>query len=213
MNMLPVNKIKDFVRIKPSGSTSRTKFGGQPDWLGIPQWPLSREAGTPMKFIGQIDLSDPVYREFNIDPKMAYIFMTEEDEFIDETFLYDGGENAVIIQPDGTNEYVIINNQSTGPTHSAKEYFPTFTGELLQPPYSDDSSYDEVVDFLYGHGHLGGYPCFIQGEEYPGNPDDWFLLAQMDGGLPFEVNFGDDGNGYVFMHKNGRQGAFLWQCH
>lgn len=33
-----------------------TKFGGQPVWIGEPQWPVSRQYGTPMQFICQIAL-------------------------------------------------------------------------------------------------------------------------------------------------------------
>lgn len=37
----------------------QTKFGGQPDWISTPQWPVSEAWGKrPMKFIGQVRLDE-----------------------------------------------------------------------------------------------------------------------------------------------------------
>jgi hypothetical protein len=44
-----------------------TKVGGQPVWREQPQWPLSREAGRPMEFLGQFALEGG---------RLAYLFMT-----------------------------------------------------------------------------------------------------------------------------------------
>ncbi len=91
--------VTEFKKV-PSIEKTRTKFGGQPDWIEVPQWPLSKETGNPMKFIGQIDLSESIYKSHNLAGKMAYIFMTDEDdEFVDDTWIMDGGENALILQP------------------------------------------------------------------------------------------------------------------
>src|SRR5947208_3527423 len=74
-----------------------TKFGGQPTWLLSPQWPISRETGKPMFFIGQVALDPNVFG--NIQGRMAYVFMTDGDDYVDGTWKPDGGENAVIVQP------------------------------------------------------------------------------------------------------------------
>src|SRR5258708_31353901 len=102
-----------------------TKFGGQPTWLTVPQWPLSRSTGEPMRFLCQVALDPHVFGE--IAGRMAYLFITDGETFVDDTFDPDGGENAVIIQP-GTSE---ISTQPllTGPSlykmvsHSSEEKF------------------------------------------------------------------------------------------
>jgi hypothetical protein len=48
------------------------KVGGQPSWLAEPQWPLSRDLGTPMWFIGQ----------FAVEGGLAYVFLSEATEAI-----------------------------------------------------------------------------------------------------------------------------------
>src|SRR5689334_7009679 len=73
-----------------------TKFGGQPVWIDRPAWPTGRKTGRPMRFICQVAL-DPLV--FGIIPtRMAYLFMTDEEEFVDGTYEPEGGENAVVIQ-------------------------------------------------------------------------------------------------------------------
>jgi|GEM_PF-4199221 len=50
----------EFVRSDVAINEPVTKFGGQPVWIGEPEWPMSRGRGTPMRFIGQValDISD-----------------------------------------------------------------------------------------------------------------------------------------------------------
>jgi len=71
-----------------------SKFGGQPNWIADPAWPISRSLNKPMRFIAQFrlpaELTDGKQR-------MAYVFMTEEEEYVDGTYEPDGGENAVCI--------------------------------------------------------------------------------------------------------------------
>lgn len=74
-----------------------TKFGGQPVRWEKPQWPVSRTTGEPMRFICQVVLDLPI---FNDQPgHMAYLFMTDGEEFMGNTWESEGGENALIIQP------------------------------------------------------------------------------------------------------------------
>ena len=188
-------KIKKIKFVNNANSSSKTKFGGQPNWLLEPQWPLSKELKSPMRFIGQINLGD-VYPV--LEGKWAYIFMTEDDnEYVDGTWEPDGGENAVIIQPDGMNPLEII-GQATGP--SREEY-----GIEIIETEIDDGDLEGC--------RLGGTPEFMQGEEFPEPKSEWLFLAQLDScSLPFEVNFGDAGIAYIFVSVDGSVGKFLWQC-
>lgn len=207
-----------------------TKFGGQPNWLEEPQWPISAELDAPMRFICQIKLTEDRFP--GCEGKMAYIFMTEDEEYVDGTWKPDGGENAVIIQPNGIH-HVPVRNIATGP--SLQNYIMVEGEELLQPVdvelsvvlteseepdfMSQAKRYDlpleeheEYFDALEGN-KIGGAPCFLQGDEFPDEQNEWMLLLQLDAcDVPFSVNLGDSGVAYAFIRKDGTSGKFLWQC-
>ncbi len=193
-----------------------TKFGGQPVWIEKPEWAISRSMGKPMMFICQIALDKEIFG--NIESKMAYIFMSdEEDNYIDGTWEADGGENAVIIQPNGNNpESVSI---QTGQSLSK---WIEIAGEKNRKPFAcefdignaeimTDAEEDDEGNF---ENKIGGFPRFLQGDEFPNNiRTDWKLLLQLDSAsVPFEINFGDSGVGYAFISNDGKTGKFLWQC-
>ena len=89
-----------------------SKFGGQPVWLEVPQWPISPATGAQMQFIGQIAIDRSIFPDAS--GQMAYIFMTEAEGVA--TFSADSGENAVIIQPGVAG--VPVCTKSHGPTVS-----------------------------------------------------------------------------------------------
>jgi hypothetical protein len=213
-----------------------TKFGGQPMWLGEPQWPLSRKTGGQMQFVCQVVLDADLFRVPS--GRMAYLFKTggAGGEHVDGTWDPDGGENAVIVQPstdvpyDGRVETV---PSATGPTlyrfeeepgggqmkvvpcEYAVELAPGEDGEPASDEEQvewDDATHDAYFDSLVGN-KIGGTPLFIQGEEYPAD-GPWKLLLQLEMmELPFFVNFGDAGSGYAFVSADGEKGRFLWQCY
>ena len=191
---MTIKKILEF-STDTSDSKPRTKLGGQPDWIDTPQWPLSTERKTPMRFIGQFNLGE-VFPEH--DGKYAYIFMTEDDdEYVDGTWEPEGGENAVIIQPHGIAP-LAVEILKAGP--SREEFGVRYTER-------------EIPDDGLEESRIGGEPEFLQGEEYPEPKDEWLFLAQLDScSMPFEINFGDAGIGYAFISKDATRGKFLWQC-
>src|SRR5436190_2976823 len=67
-----------------------TKFGGQPVWLSVPQWPLSRATGELMRFIGQVAIPAALFPASRA--RMAYVFMTDwSDDVMPATWQPDGG--------------------------------------------------------------------------------------------------------------------------
>ncbi|MGP3938046.1 hypothetical protein [Nonomuraea sp. KM88] len=168
-----------------------TKLGGQPVWVDKPQWPLSTELGTPMMFLGQFRLPGEGVR-------MAYLFMTNGEDFVDGTWESEGGENALIVQPGRVPSFIAVNGEAEGPTMSedlAVALKPASPAELGE-------SWDN---------RLGGSPTWLQDEESP--TGEWSFLFQLDGSDEFyDVNFGDAGVGYGFLSADGREGRFLWQC-
>ena len=218
----------EFVETTTKISEQVTKFGGQPVWIDKPQWPLSNQTGNPMEFICQIALDEELFP--GMEGKMAYVFMTEEKEYVDGTWEPDGGENAIIIQPGLTT--IAVSEIVDGP--SIKKYMEVKGYERLQPKMKEflvrltkkdepdfapeevrgkwsESAFDEYAQSLDGN-KIGGIPLFLQGDEFP-TDGEYKLLLQMDSTqVPFFVNFGDAGIAYAFINSDGTAGKFLWQC-
>jgi uncharacterized protein YwqG len=75
----------------------------------------------------------------------------------------------------------------------------------------EPGAWEKYAETLDGN-KIGGSPIFIQGTEFPG-PGRWRLLLQLDSTkVPFYINFGDSGVGYLFLSEDGQLGKFLWQC-
>lgn len=192
-----------------------TKFGCQPNWLEDPQWPISEELNSQMRFICQISLQDELFPDS--EGKMAYVFMTEDDEeYADGTWEPDGGENAIIVQPGGKISVKTV-NKPTGPTR--EEHSVTlipgedenFIAESEVFKLSDDEA--ESYHASIAGNKIGGSPGFMQGDEIPQPEHEWNLLLQLDScDVPFEINFGDAGIAYAFINRNNIEGKFLWQC-
>lgn len=169
----------------------RSASGMMTAWGGGPQWPLSAELGTPMMFLGQFRIPGEGVR-------MAYLFMTGGEDFVDGTGESERGENALIVQPGRVPRFVTVADEAEGPTMSedlAVELVPASPAEL-------GGGWDN---------RLGGPPTWLQDEECP--PGGWEFLFQLNGGDEFYgVNFGDAGVGYGFLSADGGEGRFLWQC-
>lgn len=178
-----------------------------------------------MNFVGQFVLYPEIFG--SLAARMAYIFMYDDEPFVDGTWLPDGGENAVILQP-GTWAGPSINSV-TGPTLYHVTQRPDGTVEQIPVEYAlrllpgEDSdvldenefrardAWDEYCDYVE-ESKIGGAPAFLQYPEYPG-PGNCGLLAQLNWDLfDSNVNFGDVGVGYAFIDDDGAAAKFLWQC-
>jgi len=207
-----------------------TKFGGQPSWIGEPKWPLSKELGTPMRFICQIELPVDIFPSGQ--GKVAYIFMTDDEEYVDGTWEAYGGENAVIIQDGGVCD---VNIQPLESGLTLQNYVEVQGSDRLQPVdveygvnlvKSEDPNFISKGDLFdrpeeyqekYGSSiegnKIGGTPGFLQGDEFPNEDQNWKLLLQLEScDQPFTINFGDAGIGYIFVTDDCNEGRFLWQC-
>jgi uncharacterized protein YwqG len=224
---MPKRKSIEFVETNKPICEFATKFGGQPNWIQKPEWPLSKTTGEPMRFIGQIALEPELFGQ--IAGKMAYLFMTD-DAAVDGTWEAYGGENALIIQPGQTE--IKTEPLTEGPTlyRMEKKLFgamndpKTLEYDVRLIPGQDPEWLDETAEFklpkeefearnksLCGN-KIGGIPGFLQGDEFP-DDGTWKLVLQLDSAsVPFWVNFGDAGIGYAFISEDGRRGKFLWQC-
>lgn len=135
-----------------------SKLGGQPCWLDAPCWPVSRELGKPMTFIGQIRIEGPLFG--NPHPfRMAYLFMTdvEDGEGSDlQTYDPNAGENAIVIQPG--NYQGLARPLATGPSVDVNTLsFNTLLGaQLPGQPVEPVWSLDELTAQAEAHRAL--YP-------------------------------------------------------
>lgn len=227
---MPLTGQIEFIPAPAPMANAVTKFGGQPAWHGAPQWPLSRTTGNPMRFLCQVALDERLFP--GALGKMAYVFMTDEDDYVDGTWEPDGGENAVVVQPGAAPSHVAVAARATGPTlydmvevpgrdrpaPCGREYEarlsirdePAFQPEDARCDWSEDD-FARYATALEGN-KVGGAPIFLQGDEFPdGGP--WRLLLQLDAvRVPFSVNFGDRGIGYAFIDAAGQTAKLLWQC-
>lgn len=196
-------KINNFTQQIPHSSL-QTKFGGQPDWLTTPIWPVSPVwDNRPMKFMGQIRL-DHIYDDIK-KTKMAYIFITQpndkEDDFFDPDIIFpDGGENAVIIQPDGNiPDFIKTEEHKTG---------PTVDREYIWIPHI--STMEEAAEFEFEKidiDKFSGTPAFFQNNEVGKN--DRLLLQLHTNWLPFYINAGGASTLFVMVNEHIHEGYIL----
>jgi len=181
-----------------------------------------------MRFVCQIAIDSAQFSL--VSARMAYLFMTDEKEYVDGTWEPDGGENAVILQPGQTNvktqplaEGPSLYRMIKKPIHERLEpescEFSVSLKQAEDPEFAeeeerakwDKADWEAYASTLDGN-KIGGSPIFIQNTEFPG-PGRWRLLLQLDSAkVPFHVNFGDAGVGYVFLSEDGHAAKFLWQC-
>lgn len=212
------------------------KLGGQPVWLDEPFWPVSRDRGTPMTFVGQFPVPGPRSR-------MSYLFMTDDDS-VALTSEPEAGENALLVQPEGRIPPFIEGFvASTGPSlwRRGRSWTERVAVELdIRVHLADDAAelaYQRDVarqaaerrgTFLDGdalsaddlgagdcRSYVGGQPLFWQPTTTTIEPT-WRFFFQLDGAEgsgddSYALNFGG-GTGYAFLSQDEREGRFFWDC-
>lgn len=205
----------EFVPVSSPIYEPVTKFGGQPTWLREPQWPLSATTGEQMEFICQIALSDAIFP--GMQGKLAYLFISRQDTVCRSDS--EGGESAVIIQPDGSA--VRTCNLATGPTLRALEWSRSHApGQPIPcelavrlteraetvPVVREGRLFAEAIEEI----KIGGVPVLREEIALSKlSAGRWRLLLQLDStAVPFLLNFGG-GVGYAFLSEPGDRGCLL----
>lgn len=190
------------------------KFGGQPDWVDEPAWPLGH-GGFPLVFYGQL----PVLGE---PERIAYIFVSLDPDALSNEPLGEG--NAVVLRP-GSPCRLPTASLASGPSL----YEPVHDPNRFRPPRkarpyerfarleegADPPEWSRFSDSPAGADHgdwnkIGGTPLFLQGPEYPAGAG-WRFAFQFSAGWA-GAELGDGADCYGFVHEDG-SGALLWQCH
>jgi hypothetical protein len=189
------------------------KFGGQPDWISTPQWPLD-PTGRPLIFYGQLPLLDR-------PGHLVYLFFAAEGD----TFMPLGPANAAVVQPGGSCHLEIV-PWATGPQDYEgvpqperfiavpkcvpSERFVELRDGLDPPAWSwetpaDGPYYTPTEDT----NKIGGVPDFIQGEQVPPG-DGWTYAFQFDGYFAGR-EFADSEAIYGYI-RDDLSAAVFWQC-
>jgi hypothetical protein len=200
----------------PAASSPPPKFGGQPDWVDQPAWPLGADS-APLIFFGQLPVST------GQQARTAYVFVDPEGDHWEPL----GKANAVLIQP-GAPCQLDTAPLSTGP--QLFEFVPElgqFRRRWRARPYErfirlEDGADPERWDWPEldpgtnrrdapgDWNKLGGTPLFLQGEQLPPG-ERWSFAFQFSASWAGR-ELGDGAECYGFVREDGT-GAFLWQCH
>ncbi|MET7668360.1 hypothetical protein [Micromonospora luteifusca] len=220
--MVAVWRIVDYRGAETPVTEPITKFGGQPTWLGPPQWPVSAAWGTPMRFLCQIVLEPELIGD---DPgRLAYVFVThgghgrDADEFDPDVILADGGENAVVVQP-GTFAGPTV-PLASGPTLYHDDGSPAeYTVDLVR-----DEDPEPLLSDVYLALSSEDRDRYVQAIDYdkvggtalPLDPDDWPaggpwrpLLRLATIWTPFYLNLGAAPVALASLSADGRAGCLL----
>jgi HEAT repeats len=200
----------------PASPSPPPKFGGQPDWLDQPAWPLGADS-APLVFYGQLPVTIGEQR------RTAYVFIDPEGNHWEPL----GQANAVVVQP-GASCQLETAPLSTGP--QLFESMPEtdwFRRRSRARPYerfirledgADPESWEwpELAPDTYRRdapgdwNKLGGTPLFLQGEQLP--PGDGWTFAFQFSAAWAGRELADGAECYGFVREDAT-GAFLWQCH
>ncbi len=208
--MAKVYEIADFQRREIGNKEFITKFGGQPDWVIVENWPMSEGwDDRKMTFIGQLFLKENMIG--NHQDMMVYLFMTQpenvDDSFFDPDITeWEGGETAVIIQCVDTVESPSsgeIGPQVFDENDQHYEYLPV----LRETQEADSNEQFYCIDI----DKIGGTPAFFRRDDTPEN-GDWKLLLQLHCNfLPFVLRAGDIPTMFVFVTSDFKKGGILIQ--
>jgi hypothetical protein len=70
--MRPVKYIEEFNKAEQPVVEAITKFGGLPNWLGEPCFPVNGKTKNSISFLCQIEIDNEIFKDIEAD--MAYIF-------------------------------------------------------------------------------------------------------------------------------------------
>ena len=196
-------KIDEF-HTNNSDESFITRFGGQPDWIGEPQWPISLAwSDRPLKFIGQICLND--FFDKMDELTLVYIFMTQpedrNDTFFDADIMEsDLGETAVIVQPNGDiPSYINTEHISIGPTVDDKNIW---VPQITKQEETETTTFEQI-----DINKFCGIPAFFQNNKE--SIEGKLLLQLHINWLPFYINAGAAPTMYVFMNDNEKSGFIV----
>ncbi len=194
-----------------------TKFGGQPVWIGEPRWPVSRDTGRQLWFLGQIELAPRLFER--AQARLAYLFLPPSDDPEEVEF----STHGLVLQP-GESSHRDWVAAASGPSFPPKgggfmtrwlgstprEFRVELEfGEDPADPYSLPPEQREAWEA--DECKLGGWPFFMEDPVYP-IPAPWKLLAQLDlCEVPLQIPAAEGDYLYAFIDERATRGTLLLQ--
>lgn len=220
--MIKKYDIVKFEKVEKKITRPITKFGGQPIGIKESQWPISKSWNDrKMMFVGQILLEKGML--WNDKDLMIYIFVTHpdnrDDDFFDPDVIeWNGGENAVLIQP---LEKICKEECPKGPAlfdeNNERSEYISILKEGRDPEFITRDKYQKLDDHeryrydrLIDTDKIGGPPNFFRGDEWP--EGEWKLLLQLHCNFqPFVLDLGAMPILFVFISSDLKDAGLLVQ--
>jgi len=191
-----------------------------------------------MEFVGQIHLDPSVFPV--LQPTMVYLFVADDGEESYDAYggfnavVVQPGDlprlETVALEEGPASCRLVSAEGAIVPAHPADCEFEVDTLRAVdgQAPtkeqrrrWAEDPGL-EYVERLQGAlgstrgNKIGGIPYFHRDWPDPFTPAEWQLVLQVEDGhqgvdLPFFLNLGTDGIGYVLVSTDFRSGVFFWE--
>lgn len=198
-----------------------TRFGGQPLWSQETDWPLSEETGKPLRFVGQIDLSQaPAHLKRR---EVIYFFFEIYD---DKTDVHHLNNNLILRQTKTATPF----HGKPGPV--ANEQVWTLEVQTVNEPDWQEMQElalaavegDEIDTKLddhkekFGGPKLGGTPIWPE-DILMDDRENWHLVMQIPeyefyssspNNFPIIMDYGDGGTGWLLLSRDGKDMEFTW---
>ena len=232
--------------IDNSNTNSLSWFGGTPTASGDGKWPACAQCKKPMQFFMQIDLATlPATFETPLRDGVLQLFYCSSDDGMCDTWeAFTGTHELRIINASSDlvahpatitpfAKSVISDWQPFVDAPSTAEhellgikYDYDFSKKTVSVAADDyginlrdlniDLNVAEAISESSGGDKLGGWPAWVQGEEYPACPEchrRMDLLFQIDSNDNLDYMFGDVGCAHITQCKEHPNVlAFAWAC-
>jgi hypothetical protein len=195
----------------------RARVGGSPEPVGPLSWPTCASCGTPMRFLFQLP---HVPGRLELAPSAAlYVFQCENPETVCFRWDAHAGANAVVALGPGSPAVTGAPAASAPSTGQGVDFAPAEEdGEALcvdVQTASDEqlAALDRALERA-PPSKVGGVPGWVNGDARPSCCGEPMHFVAQVAGLPWGLDLGDNGRGYVFRCHGAACGTpfrFLWQ--
>lgn len=183
------------------------QFGGMPPGVSAKNWPRCKDCEQPMQFLFMLH-AHPQRLPLKKSAALA-VFMCagEISGGSCSTYQPDGGANAVLLLSKKALAVPALDQPPAGKKGAAEVLLKKRFSYRKVLETEPETSFEGVTD------KVSGYPGWIQGPELQNcrkcRKPMHFVAQLHDQG---KLNFGDTGEGYLFVCPQEHEGRFLWQC-
>jgi predicted DNA-binding WGR domain protein len=192
------------------GKEGEDQFGGMPPGVDEEAWPHCKDCEHPQQFILLLNAHEqrlPLKKHAGL---ALFMCDGEVSRGSCDTFDPYSGANAVLLLSREALTRPPLKRHPPGEMATSKVLSRRgfLYREVLDPEPTDEENSRAM------HDKVGGYPGWLQGVETPKCRKcrkRMSFVAQLEDQAG-ELNFGDSGEGYLFVCPEEHEGRFLWQC-